>query len=178
MQMVYEKLFSSEDFHKVSSLEYLGDLIDSIVLSSSVATRVKILRELEDLPLDADMLFPLGLILNEALTNVFKYAFPDHRPGCVTIRFAADGRGSCELVVVDDGIGLDSPSLVSCSQSSTSFGLTLIHALADQLAGKAELTSSISGTNGGATQTGTRVTIHFPYSLQISEVPSQEEACG
>jgi two-component sensor histidine kinase len=67
MQMVYEKLFSSEDFHKVSSAEYLGDLVDSIVLSSSVSSRVMVQRELDDLPLDADILFPLGLILNEAL---------------------------------------------------------------------------------------------------------------
>ena len=178
MQMVYEKLFSSEDFHKVSSSEYLGDLVDSIALSSPVASRVSVQCGLDDLPLDADTLFPLGLILNEALTNAYKYAFPVDRSGRVAVTFVADGRGNCELAVDDDGIGLGSPPGAASSSESTGFGLTLIHALADQLAGKAELTGSSHWTKEGGNHSGTRVSICFPYGTKNSAAPSLEEPGG
>ncbi|OHD78804.1 MAG: hypothetical protein A3J97_12115 [Spirochaetes bacterium RIFOXYC1_FULL_54_7] len=178
MQMVYEKLFSSEDFHKVSSSEYLGDLVDSIVLSSSAISRVSIQRVMDDLPLDADTLFPLGLILNEALTNAFKYAFPVDRAGRVAITFTSDGQGSCELAVDDDGIGMKAPahkpgSLSSSGSSgSTGFGLTLIHALADQLSGKAELSSSSHWIKEGEDRHGSRVSIRFPHGMRNTDIPS------
>ena len=178
MQMVYDKLFSSEDFHRVSSSEYLGDLVDSIVLSSSAASRIWVHRELDDLPLDADTLFPLGLILNEALTNAFKYAFPDNKAGQVAIGFARDDQGYCELTVEDDGIGMDTSIKISTSPGSTGFGLTLIHALADQLAGKAELTSSHYWNNGSDDPVGTRVVIRFPHGGQASDDPPQEVSGG
>lgn len=178
MQMVYDKLFSSEDFHKVSSSEYLGDLVDSIVLSVSAGVRVKVQRELCDLPLDADTLFPLGLILNEALTNAFKYAFPADSPGRVAIGFTTDGQGNCELAVDDDGVGMGAPSKASSSPGSTGFGLTLIHALADQLGGKAELTSTSHWISESGDRPGTRIAIRFPYGSQYPEVPSQEEPSG
>jgi PAS domain S-box-containing protein len=181
MQMVYDKLFSSEDFHKVSSSEYLGDLVDDIILSSSAALRIIVHRELDDVSLDADTLFPLGLIMNEALTNAFKYAFPNNRGGRVAIRFTRDGQGNCELAVDDDGIGLDTPVVDSStppSPSSTGFGLTLIHALADQLAGTATLTGSSYWKIGSGDQPGTRVSIQFPYGRQYPGEPSQEVPIG
>jgi len=178
MQMVYDKLFSSEDFHTVSSAEYLGDLIDSIVLSSSAASRASVQRELGDLPLDADTLFPLGLILNEALTNAFKYAFPDNKPGRVSLGFIADGQGYCELAVDDDGIGMDFSTGASGSPGSTGFGLTLIHALADQLGGKAELGCSSYWTNGPDNRPGTRVAIRFPHETLHPDEQFQEGPSG
>ena len=178
MQLVYDKLFSSEDFHRVSSSEYLGDLVDSIVLSSSAASRVSVHRELDDFPLDADTLFPLGLILNEALTNAFKYAFPDAREGRVAIGFARDGQGNCELVIDDDGVGMNTAAKASSSPGSTGFGLTLIHALADQLAGKAELTSSSHWNNDSEELFGTRVAIRFPHMKQFPDDPPMEASSG
>lgn len=178
MQMVYEKLFSSEDFHKVSAAEYLGDLVDSIVLSSSESSRVTVQRELDDQSLDADVLFPLGLILNEALTNAFKYAFPVDRAGRVAVTFISDGRGTCELAVDDDGIGMDADSHASESSGSTGFGLTLIHALADQLSGKAELSGSSHWSSEEEGRHGSRVSIRFPQGMSNSGIPSQEESGG
>jgi PAS domain S-box-containing protein len=78
------------------------------------------------------------------LTNAFKYAFPVDRAGRVAVTFTSDGQGGCELAVDDDGIGMDSTANASEAAGSTGFGLTLIHALADQLAGKAELSASES----------------------------------
>jgi PAS domain S-box-containing protein len=178
MQMVYDKLFSSEDFHTVSSAEYLGDLIDSIVLSSSAVSRVSVQRKMCDLPLDADTLFPLGLILNEALTNSFKYAFPENRLGRVAICFIDDGQGYCELAVDDDGIGMDFPAGASSSPGSTGFGLTLLHALADQLGGKAELGCSSYWTNGTDDRPGTRVAIRFPHVTLHPDEHFQEGHSG
>lgn len=178
MQLVYEKLFASEDFRKVSASEYLGDLVDGIILSSTAASRVHVHHELCDLPLDADTLFPLGLILNEALTNAFKYAFPENSTGNVAVVFTTDGQGYCELSVNDDGIGIGSTTVPSRSTGSTGFGLTLIHALADQLAGKAELTVARHPVNGAGDRPGTRIAIRFPYRSPCSKIPSQEEAGG
>ena len=165
MQMVYEKLFSSADFHKVSALEYLGDLVDNIVLSSTAVSRVSVQRMIDDLPLDAEILFPLGLILNEALTNAFKYAFPDNSPGRVAVEFTVDSQGFCELAVDDDGRGMESRPKGSSLDDSTGFGLTLIHALADQLSGKAEVSSSSYWGSQMSDRQGTRVATRFPSKI-------------
>lgn len=141
MMLIYDKLYRSEDFLHVSAKEYLEELLEEIAGQFS-SNRVCVEAEIEDVMLDSSVLFPLGIIINELLTNAFKYAFPDHRAGCVKVSISrrADRQLVCQ--VCDSGIGLP----VKESESGAGFGLTLVQALVEQLGGT--LTSDSRKSSG------------------------------
>src|SRR5690606_35775152 len=80
--------------------------------------------------LDLNMAVPLGLIINEAITNAFKYAFPGERFGAVHVGLVQRSDTSYELTVEDDGVGF--PESFDPSQSR-SLGITLINGFSAQL---------------------------------------------
>ena len=86
-------------------------------------------------PLSIDTAIPCGLILNEMLSNIYKYAFPDRRRGHVNIGLVADGAGRLTLTVEDDGVGAPPGFDVQRTQS---LGLLITRSLAEQLGGSLE----------------------------------------
>jgi two-component sensor histidine kinase len=95
----------------------------------------------EDIVLDVTLAVPLGLIINEAISNAFKYAFPDGRTGNIIVHMKRCEEASYQLVIADDGVGV--PVHYDPSRSR-SLGMTLIHGFSRQLGGKL----SISSTSG------------------------------
>jgi two-component sensor histidine kinase len=92
---------------------------------------IKVVEEVESLHLRPDQTLPLALIANELLTNCFEHAFPDGS-GTIRLKLTRIDQNDCELSVEDDGVGLSAhPSI-----QSSSLGLALVAALADQLGGK------------------------------------------
>ena len=92
--------------------------------------RISIDYELEDLKIDVDTIIPIGLILNELISNSFKYAFPNDREGNlkIVLRKLND---ELELRVKDDGVGSD-----QAVEKSNSFGMRMIQSLAMKLEAK------------------------------------------
>ena len=132
MAMIHEHLYQSESLERVNFREYVEKLVGDIIISHGVSVRKDL--EIEDMELDLDTAIPLGLLINELVTNSIKYAFPDGR-GTITIGMRrADG--SVELVVADDGVGL--PEDIDPSSTDT-LGLKLVSLLTDQLNGKMTL---------------------------------------
>jgi two-component sensor histidine kinase len=84
-----------------------------------------------ELELDVDTAVPLGLIVNELITNSLKYAFPDGREGAITVSLQKTDSGF-ELFVGDDGVGKGNTA------TGTSFGSQLVKLLTAQLGGKLE----------------------------------------
>jgi two-component sensor histidine kinase len=82
---------------------------------------------------------PLWLIINEAITNAFKYAFPAEHSGVVHVNLMKKTHTSYELTIEDDGVGL--PEGYDASQSR-SLGMTLIHGFSAQLGGELTIESS------------------------------------
>jgi len=78
---------------------------------------------------------PLGLILNELITNAFIHAFPGARPGNIRVSFKKISEGRVELRVADDGVGF--PGGVDFKKSE-SLGLVIINALVEQIEGQLE----------------------------------------
>ena len=143
MMIVYDKLYRSDDFRSISSAECLSRLLDGTGIQFIFAG-VRLERDFEDFLLDSTVLFPLGIIMNELITNSFKYAFPGGRTGCIKVSSRQEPEtGAVKFCISDDGIDF-LPDLTADKPGG--FGLVLVKALADQL--RAGL--SVSGTGGSS----------------------------
>jgi PAS domain S-box-containing protein len=131
MSVLYDKLYHSTDFHDISVLEYLSPLADEIVRNFPNAGIVTVEKHIEDFTLVVKKASPLGIILNELLTNSMKYAFIGRKSGAITIS-ASLKENRVTFVVQDDGIGIPESTHV---EGSTGFGTKLIEMLTEQLDG-------------------------------------------
>jgi len=131
MMMLYETLYKSSNFMDVSLREYLPPLIDEIISNFPNAGDVRIEKRIDDFSLEVKKVQPLGIIVNELLTNSMKYAFPDGAVGRIGVSASLD-EGHVAVIVQDDGRGLPESA---DPRHSTGFGLMLIEALATQLGG-------------------------------------------
>ncbi|WP_052214705.1 sensor histidine kinase [Belnapia sp. F-4-1] len=100
---------------------------------------VALVTEAEAHTLDTERAVQLGLVLNEAVTNALKYAFPKDRAGTVQVRFAREA-GEFVLTVADDGIGLPAEGELlgappAMPLQGSGMGTRLLRALAAQLRG-------------------------------------------
>jgi two-component sensor histidine kinase len=132
----YDKLYRSTDFRNVSAAEYLHALIGEISVAYSDGGRIMIEKEIEDFVIDSKLLFPAGMIINELISNAFKYAFPQESSGTVKVFFKRPDKNLVSLIVSDDGIGISDDIGLG---NSTGFGLTLVNMLVSQLKGSADI---------------------------------------
>ena len=148
MMLLYDSLLHSSDYLSVSIRPFLSSLADAVVASFSGNVLVTIEKEIEDCLLRAGKTQPLGLILNEVLTNSMKHAFVGRACGKVAVTFhVSEGRGVLE--VQDDGKGM--PDSIDF-EKAPSLGLKLIQLLAKQ----------IGGTVRVMRRDGTTVIVEFP----------------
>ena len=89
----------------------------------------------------ADRMAPLGLIINELVTNALKYAFPDERSGALSVRFDRQGE-EFVLTVADDGVGISGAT----PSKGSGLGAVLIRAMTGQLGGTLESGAAAQGT--------------------------------
>jgi two-component sensor histidine kinase len=98
--------------------------------------RIGFLLDIDPLELDVAQAVPLGLILNEAITNSVKYAFPENEKGKITINLKASKNGACRLTIADNGVGLPEDFDLLTVES---LGMSLMQGLSEQLDGNFEL---------------------------------------
>ncbi|PAV05546.1 MULTISPECIES: CHASE4 domain-containing protein [Methanobacterium] len=140
MAMIHERLYNSKGLAKIDFAGYIKNLVDDLFDSYGVNhDDVKIDISADKIFLNADTAIPVGLIINELVTNSLKYAFPaensDHEENRIYIKFHRNNKNIL-LVVGDTGIGL--PEDVDLQHSET-LGLRLIRSLVDQINGTVEL---------------------------------------
>lgn len=131
MLVLYDKLYRSDDFRELSLKEYLPALIDEIAANYVIYDKVKFSKQIEDFNVGAKKLFPLGIIVNEVITNAMKYAFTGRDKGSIIITSLIKDNHAC-VIIADDGIGI--PETVDI-EHSPGFGLSLIGMLAKQIGG-------------------------------------------
>lgn len=134
MSLIHQKLYQSENMTNIDMASYIAELTGYLKDSFCGSGYISFELQLERLELDVSQAIPLGLIINEAVTNAIKYAFPDKRNGKILIVLKADADGHCFLEIADNGIGL--PAAFDADVRHNSLGLNLIHGLADQLNGE------------------------------------------
>jgi len=137
MAMIHQQLYDSEDLRYVDLGEHAKRLLANLFHSFGVdESRVARQVKMEPLLVGIDQAIPVGLILNELVTNTLKHAFPGGRAGQVVIEGSRRGN-EIRLVVGDDGIGI--PDGVDLKQSK-SLGLQIVHILARQLKSTLDIT--------------------------------------
>ena len=140
--MVHKRLYSSGDVRQVALNEYLSALLDHLQTSMRGEGHGAFLRyDLEPLKLKTDASVNLGVVVNEWVTNAFKYAYPAGR-GEVRVRLKrlTDVRG--ELVVEDDGVGRNEAGLAK----GTGLGTRLVNAMAGTIGAEIHYHGSEPGT--------------------------------
>ncbi len=148
MQVLYEKLLLSDNYQTTSIKDYMNDLIDDIHSLFPENTNIAIKKQFVDFQLDPKQLFPIGLIVNELLTNIMKYAFAGRDSGLIEVTLK-ENKGEITLIIQDDGNGLPKGFDINKQKG---FGLMLVKMLSEQLNGS----FSIENHNG------TKNTIKFP----------------
>jgi len=141
MVVLYDKLLSSGHYDSIPCKSFLADIIDRLASFFPDTANVLIETELDDFNLVPKKLFPLGIIVNEIITNIMKYAFVGRESGRICILLSRTG-DTATLVIQDDGVGL--PAGFD-AHTATGFGLMLIGMLAEQLGGTFTMHNS-SGT--------------------------------
>ena len=137
MALVHEKLYQSANFSRVDFGEYARSL--SALLASTYrhkAARIALKTEIEEVSLGVDVALPLGLIINELISNSLKYAFPKGGDGEIRIAINRVADNQLQLIVADNGIGF--PSDVDFRKTE-SLGMQLLLALSGQIGGRVEL---------------------------------------
>lgn len=136
MSLIHQDLYNRDNLTGVSVQEYLEKLCRELITTFQVDTKKIMLRtDIEDLVLDVDTLVPLGLIINELLTNSLKYAFSERQEGIIEVRLSEHNE-KLLLEVRDNGKGMDLDK-----KSKSSFGHKLIDTLVGQLEGEMDLKS-------------------------------------
>lgn len=136
MSLVHELLYKHDEVDKIDISEYVLELVDSIEKSYNNAKKtIRYHIEMNSTELILEKAIPLGLILNEAITNAMKHAFTDIDEGDIWIEMTEISERQLQLIVKDNGVGIAGDSY----RSDNSLGLDLIEILSEQLDGTSDI---------------------------------------
>ncbi|KFF05703.1 sensor histidine kinase [Flavobacterium reichenbachii] len=133
MSLIHQKLYKSDNIATINMPIYITDLVEYLKESFSIGQRIRFEIKVDELELDVAQAIPLGLILNEAITNSIKYAFPDNGVGVVGVVLEKTETDRYLLVISDNGIGIDTNLK---DHKTDSFGMSLIKGLSEDLEGE------------------------------------------
>ena len=142
MAMIHEKLYQSPDLTRINMKDYIESFVSGLFsLYMAETTAIHLQTDLEDIEMGIDTAIPVGLIINELVTNSLKHAFPaGNEGGIIEISFRKEGE-LLTLKIADNGIGLPERRKI---ETKKSLGLQLVSNLVNQLDG----TMMVSGENG------------------------------
>ena len=153
ISLIHQKLYLREDATAVQMASYLSEITsylqDSFLSDGDIAFFI----DLEPIELDVDQAIPIGLIVNETITNSIKYAFPDGRKGHIGITLKRIFPNEIALIISDDGIGFSQKSWLD---EGDSLGFNLIRGLSKSLRGALTIRS----------EAGTTIELIFPLSAR------------
>ena len=143
MSLIHERLYM-DDLSRINVREYTEELFDDIVATQQVSTRVSLRLDIEDFELEIQRMIPLGLMLNELITNSLKHAFVGLASGSICVKVATDSATHCKMTYSDDGLGFKNDFKTQLANGS--FGSMLIDTFAEQLDGTLEHVPTDVGT--------------------------------
>ncbi len=149
MALIHENLYNNKSLANINFSSYIKSLTNNIARSyTSHQANVIFDYQIEDAYLPMDIAIPCGLIINELISNSFKYAFKDKSDGIISIHFTNQKDDEYKLVVSDNGIGISDTFDITKTKS---LGMKILHKLVQQ----------IEGTLKSDFSNGTKFTIIF-----------------
>lgn len=133
MSIIHEKMYRTGDLAHIDVQDYIVALTNELVSTYSINCDIFLDIDIEDIKLDIDTIIPIGLLLNEIVSNSLKYAFQDKDSGKITIHLKKQDNDFL-LVLGDDGIGVPDDFLEDHDDSS--LGIVLISVFVEQLDGE------------------------------------------
>ncbi|NND34927.1 MAG: tetratricopeptide repeat protein [Saprospiraceae bacterium] len=156
MALIHQNLYQGENLSAVNSKEYIDRLCKSLLQTYNVGSgRIKLHTDVQALMLDIDTVIPLGLILNELITNAIKYAFKPDARGEISISLARHEE-TLELIVADNGVGMSMEDL----GDQQTMGFRLVKSFVQKLKGTYNITI----------EQGTKVSFRFSSFRMASVV--------
>jgi two-component sensor histidine kinase len=155
MSLIHQKLYQSEEVKTIDMSIYLPELVNYLRDSFDAGRYIHFNLEVDLIQLSVAQAIPLALILNEAITNSVKYAFPGNRLGEISIKMGQIDE-NIELVIRDNGVGMakatEDPDL-------DSLGLKLMRGLIEEISGQIQFENN----------SGTVITITFEIDLLVEK---------
>jgi two-component sensor histidine kinase len=133
MSLIHQKLYQGDNTAFVSMQSYIRELTDYLKTSFTTNNKISFDLKLDHIELDIAQAIPVGLILNETITNAIKYAFSPGADGVVAIVMQNNDDNNTVLEIHDDGVGLPHDFNITTSDS---MGMRLIKGLVKQIGGK------------------------------------------
>ncbi len=144
MSTIYETLYTGESLHSLSVNPFLLHLIDNVREAYSTDSDIRVITDIEDMKISAKLAMPLGIIVNELLTNAYTHGFTEGREGTIRV-FVASKRELIEVTVEDNGKG--PPESLTQGQAY-GFGLQLTSSLTAQHRGTLRITPNRTSGEG------------------------------
>ena len=130
MSLIHQNLYQKDNLSGIEMSDYLPKLCKSLFDTYNIiGDQIKLKTNIKAMKLDVETVIPIGLIVNELITNSLKYAFPGDRVGEITIELS-EGNGVLNLVVADNGVGIPNEQL---ENKQGGFGHKLIKAFRNKL---------------------------------------------
>ena len=136
MALVHEQTYLTKDMANIPVDSYFDHLVRDLVHAYSVNVSLRMDIDITVKTLSVDALVPLGLLINEVISNSFKYAFQGRESGTITVHLHGSEAEGLHMLIGDDGVGLKSRDGF---HRPNSLGMDLIHTLASQLDGEMRL---------------------------------------
>ena len=139
MALIHKDLYQHDNLKGVNAKEYLSQLVENLVTSYKLQNNIEVEMQVEEILFDVDTMIPLGLMINELISNTLKHAFADDQSGKMKI-FLKELNDILHLQISDNGKGVTEKEL----SSNKSFGYSLIKSFARKL----DADYTISSENG------------------------------
>jgi two-component system, sensor histidine kinase PdtaS len=157
MSLIHQKLYQSENAAFVAMPGYIRELVDYLDTSFNVGQKIRFELEIDPIDLDISQAIPVGLILNEAVTNCIKHAFTDQANGIIRVTMKDLLDKKIFLEISDNGKGLPPDFDFTTSQS---LGIRLMRGLIEQIGGVLQFSD----------RDGCRIATEFAQDLVLKPV--------
>jgi two-component sensor histidine kinase len=161
MSLIHKKLYQSTDVSSINMEDYLRDLLQHLRDSFGSSGSIRFSLQLDPVELDVSQAVPIGLIVNEAITNSIKYAFPMNRDGNeinIALKKVTDNK--IVLLITDNGVGI-----TDSTENTQSLGLKLMRGL----------TEDIDGTFSVQSQHGVTIAVEFVANIPFERITETVE---
>jgi two-component sensor histidine kinase len=157
MSLIHQKLYQSNDVKTIDMSVYLPELVNYLRDSFDAGKYIHFSLEVDPVQLSVSQAIPLALVLNEAITNSIKYAFPGNRLGEICVKMRKTGE-NIELIIRDNGVGMVK---VTEYPELDSLGLKLMRGLIEEISGQIQFKNN----------NGTIIKISFKIDLLVEKLP-------